>query len=191
MSFSGDGEGRIPESAQRECEFLESILPVKSFVHLTTRHRMTSDHLKSFFHAWIHGIQQHHRVTVGWVRSIEHFPKLHIHAALIAPIPIDCNYAAELWETLAAPAYSDAAIVEPYRKGQCGLGYVLKQLNCPADSSSSAITYRHSLRESENLDSLRLQHRDGKEGGSGNSLNKRFINTPCNNLTMMGILSFV
>jgi len=133
MSFSGDGEGRIPESAQRECEFLESILPVKSFVHLTTRHGMTSDHLKSLFRAWIHGIQQHHRVTVGWVRSIEHFPKLHIHAALIAPIPIDCNYAAELWESLAAPAYSDAAIVEPYRKGRCGLAYVLKQLNCSAN----------------------------------------------------------
>lgn len=134
MSLGGDSKGRIPESAKTECEFLESILPVKSFVHLTTRHGMTSDHLKSVFRSWIQGIQKHHGVTIGWVRSIEHFPKLHIHAALIAPIPIDCNHAAALWQTLAAPGFSDAAIVEPYRKGQCGLGYVLKQLNCPAST---------------------------------------------------------
>ena len=131
MSFGGS-KSRIPDSAKTECEFLESIFSVKSFVHLTTRHRMTSDHLKSVFRLWIHGIQKHHRVTVGWVRSIEHFPKWHIHAALIAPVAIDCDYAAASWETLAAPGYSDAAIVEPYRKGRCGMGYVLKQLNYPA-----------------------------------------------------------
>lgn len=132
MSFGGS-KSRIPDSAKTECEFLESILPVKSFVHLTTRHRMSSDHLKSIFRLWIRGIQKHHRVTVGWVRSIEHFPKWHIHAALIAPVPIDCDYAAALWETLAAPGYSDAAKVKAYRMGRCGMGYVLKQLNCPAN----------------------------------------------------------
>ncbi len=133
MSFSRDGKARIPESAQTEGEFLESILPLQSFVHLTTRHSMSSDHLKSIFRAWILGIQKHHGVTVGWVRSIENFPMRHIHAALVATVPIDCNYAAAFWQTLAAPGYSDAAVVKPYRKGQCGMGYVLKQLNCPAN----------------------------------------------------------
>jgi hypothetical protein len=133
MPFAGS-RSRIPESAKTECEFLESVLPVKSFVHLTTRHRMTSDHLKSIFRAWILEIQKHHRVTVEWVRSIEHFPKLHIHAALVAPVPIDCNYAAATWQSMAAPGYPDAAIVEPYRKGRCGMGYVLKQLECPANT---------------------------------------------------------
>jgi hypothetical protein len=95
---------------------------------------MTSDHLKSVFRLWINGIQKHHGVTVGWVRSIEHFPKWHIHAALIAPISIDCNHAAALWETLAALGYSDAAIVKPYQRGLCGLGYILKQLDSPAES---------------------------------------------------------
>lgn len=132
MSFSGDDMARIPESAKTECEFLESILPVKSFAHLTTLHKISSDHLKSILRAWILGIQKHHGVTMGWVRSIESLPQKHIHAALIAPVPIDCDYAAALWQALASPGYSEAAKVEPYLVGRCGLGYVLKQLCSPS-----------------------------------------------------------
>lgn len=95
---------------------------------------MTSDHLNSIFRAWIVGIQKRHNVTVGWVRSIEHIPKLHIHAALVAPVPIDCDYAAALWQAMVAPGYSEAAQIKPYRQERCGTGYILKQLDRPASA---------------------------------------------------------
>ncbi len=132
MSLHWNPKSRIPETAQAEGEFLESTLPVKSFVHLTTCHKISSEHLKSTFRSWILGIQKHHQMTVGWVRSIENFPKLHIHVALIAVHPIDSEYAASLWEKLASPGYTEAAKVEPYLVGRCGLGYVLKQLCSPS-----------------------------------------------------------
>ena len=131
MSFNGKGKSRIPDVAEKECTYLESIFPLKNFAHLTTAQRVSLDHLRSLFLEWILGIQRHHEMTVGWVRSIEHFPKLHIHAALIAVRPIDCEYAAALWQAMASPRYSEAARVEPYLVGKCGLGYILKELGRP------------------------------------------------------------
>jgi hypothetical protein len=121
MSLHWKSKSGISRTAQTEGEFLESVLPVKSFAHLTTLHRMSTDHLKSVFRLWIQGIQKHHSVTVGWVRSMESFPKLHIHVALIAAKLIDSEYAASLWEALASPGYPEAARVEPYLVGRCGL----------------------------------------------------------------------
>ncbi len=54
-------------------------------------------------------------------------PKPHIHAALIAAIPLDCSHTALLWRKMVSPRYPDAAIVKPYRPGILGIGYVLKQ----------------------------------------------------------------
>jgi hypothetical protein len=118
--------------AKIEGNFLEFVLPVRSFAHLTTQHRISSGRLSGAFLTWIGRIQAHHKLTLGWVRSIEPFPKAHIHAALIAAAPLDCVFAALLWQEMVSPRYSEAAIVEPYRRGLCGLGYILKQLGNPA-----------------------------------------------------------
>jgi len=47
---------------------------------------------------------------------------------LIAGSPLDCSHAEELWQSIAAPRYKQAGQVKPYRRGVCGLGYVLKRL---------------------------------------------------------------
>lgn len=119
---------RIPIIARLEGNFLESKLPVRAFVTLTTRNRVAQYRLDESFSAWIRGLQAHNRMTLGWVGSIEHDPQRHIHAALIAAAPLDCAHAAALWQTMVAPRYSEAAVVKAYRNGLCGVGYVLKQL---------------------------------------------------------------
>lgn len=133
MRLQVGDELRIPELAKLEGDFLESLLPVRCFATLTIRRRISVDDLTSIFRQWILDIQQQHRVTVGWVQSIESFPKRHIHAALVAPIALDCDYAAQRWQQMAAPNYREAAKIEPYQNGLCGLGYVLKHLQCPAN----------------------------------------------------------
>jgi hypothetical protein len=112
-----------------EGAFLERNLPARAFATLTTLHRVAQYRLDEMFLAWLRGVQAHDRITLGWIRSIESCPQPHIHAALIAAAPLDCTHAALLWRAMVTPRYSEAAIVEPYREGLCGLGYVLKQLN--------------------------------------------------------------
>ena len=125
----GDRETRrIPHLAKIEGEFLEEILPVRGFATLTTPRRVTKSELDSLYARWIVGLQAHHRVTLGWIRSIELNPSPHIHVVLVAAVPMDCAYAVILWSQIAAPRYLEAARVEPYKRGLCGLGYVLKQL---------------------------------------------------------------
>ncbi len=119
--------------AESEGRFLELALLVRAFAHLTTPHRVSSVKLNQLFLAWIGRIQARHEMTLGWVRSIERSPKAHIHAAIFAAAPLDCDSAASLWQEMIAPRYSEAAIVEPYRRGLCGLGYILKQLDSPAE----------------------------------------------------------
>lgn len=85
------------------------------------------------FSAWIQGVQAHNRVTLGWIKSIENDSQPHIHAALIAAARVDCTHAAMLWRAMVAPRYSEAAIVKPFRRGLCGLGYVLKRLGNTAE----------------------------------------------------------
>ena len=109
--------------------FLESKLPARAFATLTTPRRIPFHKIDESFSAWIRGIQAHNRLTLGWVKSIENDPQRHIHAALIAVSPLDCTHAAALWRSMVAPRYSEAAKVEPYRRGLCGLGYVLKRLD--------------------------------------------------------------
>jgi hypothetical protein len=102
---------------------------------------MSSASLNEAFLAWIQSIQAHHKTTLGWVRSIECFPKPHIHAALIAALSLDCAFVATLWQEMVAPRYSEAAKVGPYRRGHCGLGYILKQL----DSRLERIEYSDNI----------------------------------------------
>lgn len=122
------GSRRIPPLAKLESTFLESILPIQAIAHLTTLRPMGRDRLDGAFSRWIQALQAHHRMTLGWVKSIEHSPQRHIHAGLISVSPLDCAYAAALWRMIAAPRYAKAAIVAPYKDGLYGLGYVLKQL---------------------------------------------------------------
>ncbi len=123
-----DASRRIPPLAKLESRFLESILPVRAFVTLTTRRRMALHRLDNAFCVWIRSLQAHNGVTLGWIRSTEETPQRHIHAALIAASPLDCAHAAVLWRMMVSPRYAEAAVVEPYKDGLYGLGYVLKQL---------------------------------------------------------------
>jgi hypothetical protein len=123
----------IPPLAKLESRFLESILPVRAIATLTTLRPMSRNRLDDAFSQWIQALQSHHRMTLGWVKSMEVAPKRHIHSVLIAAEALDCAHAAALWRTMVAPGYSDAAAVEPYRCGLCGIGYVLKQLHNPAE----------------------------------------------------------
>jgi len=129
MSWRATGQRRIPVTAKMEGNFLESKLPAKAFATLTTPRRVGQRRLAESFSAWIQGVQAHNRVTLGWIRSIEKDSQPHIHAALIAAVRLDCTHAVMLWRAMVAPRYSEAAIVKPYRRGLCGLGYVLKRLN--------------------------------------------------------------
>ena len=115
MSFGTEGQRRIPRMAKAEGNFLEWNLPARAFATLTTLHRVAQYRLDEMFSAWILGVQAQHRMTLGWVRTIEIHPQPHIHAALIAVAPLDCTHAALLWRTMVAPRYPAAAIVEPYK----------------------------------------------------------------------------
>jgi len=128
MSWRATGQRRIPVAAKMEGNFLESRLPARAFATLTTPRRVGQRRLAESFSAWIQGIQAHNRVTLGWIKSIENDSQPHIHAALIAAARLDCTHAAMLWRAMVAPHYSEAAIVKPFRRGLCGLGYVLKRL---------------------------------------------------------------
>ena len=142
MSLHTTGPSRIPIIAQKECSFLESILPVQAFAHLTTVRRTGEDRLHAHFIEWTFRIQAHHRITLGWVRSIEAQPMPHVHTALVAAIPLDCECAAAFWQERIAPRFNDAARVEPYRLGLCGIGYILKQIGSHGDG----IRYSENIR---------------------------------------------
>lgn len=133
MTLLNKGKRKIPVATLTEGDFLESKLPVRAFATLTTPRRLSRDMLDGSFSAWVQGVQAHGGTTLGWIRSTENTPQMHIHAALIAAAPLDCLFAARLWRDMVAPRYSNAAKVELYRLGFCGLAYVLKQLGCAAD----------------------------------------------------------
>jgi hypothetical protein len=116
-----------------EGNFLEWNLPARAFATLTTLHHVAQYRLDEMFLAWIRGVQAQHRLTLGWIKTIELVPQPHIHAALIAAAPLDCAHAALLWRTMAAPRYTQAARVEPYVNGLCGLPYVVKRLGSPTE----------------------------------------------------------
>jgi len=133
MSFGVTGQRRIPPLAKAEGNFLEWNLPARAFATLTTPRPVAQYRLDESFSAWIQGVQAYHRVTLGWVKTIEIGPQPHIHAALIAAGPLDCTYAALLWRTMVAPRFAAAARVEPYVYGLCGLAYVVKRLGGPKE----------------------------------------------------------
>ena len=122
---------RIPPLAKLESSFLESILPVQAIGHLTTLRRVRREDLEYAFSRWIRALTAHHRIPVGWVKSIEDAPQRHIHVVLVASRRLDCAFAALTWQRLVSPRYSEAAIVHPYRPGIFGIGYALKRLDSP------------------------------------------------------------
>ncbi len=125
----GTGGKKIPHVALLEGNFLESKLPVRAFATLTTARRLPQYKLDGLFSRWIQGVQARNRLTIGWIKAEECFPlQRHVHAALIAASPLDCDHAARLWRSIAAPRSPKAAEVKRYRKGICGLPYVLKTL---------------------------------------------------------------
>jgi len=133
MSWRATGQRRIPATAKMEGNFLESKLPAQAFATLETFHQAAQCNLDESFSAWIQGLQAQNGITLGWIKSIEIEPQPHIHAALIAAAPLDCVHAAILWRVMVASRHSKAAEVYPYRRGLCGLGYVLKRLGSDAE----------------------------------------------------------
>lgn len=127
------GQRRIPPVPKAEGDFLESKLPIKAIATLTVPGCPSRFRLDSSFSEWIRALQAHNRETLGWIKSIESDPRRHMHAALIAASPLDCVHAAELWQTMIAPRYSEAAIVKLHRDGLYGIGYVLKLLDSTAE----------------------------------------------------------
>jgi len=123
----------VPPLARIEGAFLESVLPMKAIAHLTTPRQMSEQRLRDFYDSWVRDIQARHRVTIGWVKAIEIRPQRHVHAALVAACMLDCEYVAALWREMVAPRFENAARVEAYLHGLCGLGYILKQLPDPCE----------------------------------------------------------
>ena len=150
VTILNKGKRKIPVATLTEGYFLELKLPVRAFATLTTPHRLSRDMLDESFSAWIRGVQAHNRVTIGWIKSQEDCPQRHLHAVLIAPLPLDCSQAVILWQNIAAPRYKQAARVEPYRRGLCGIGYVLKALDSSLEDAqfSNAFSLRPAERNS-------------------------------------------
>jgi hypothetical protein len=124
---------RISPLAKMEGNFFEWNLPAKAFATLTTLHRVTPYRLDELFLAWIQGVQAQHRMTLGWIKTIEIGPQPHIHAALIAAAPLDCDDAALRWRAMVAPRFTKAAQVEPYVNNLCGLPYIVKRLGSSSE----------------------------------------------------------
>jgi hypothetical protein len=132
MSTTPTG-GRIPEMADILGCFLEGQLPIRAFATLTTRTPASQGEFDDFIHQWVRDLQEHNGITLGWLGAYEYTPRRHAHVALIASAPLDCVHAESQWRIIAAPLYRQAAVVRKHRDGICGLGYILKSLDTPAE----------------------------------------------------------
>ena len=141
MSKGVAGGRYIPLVALREAVFLEERLPLQVFATLTLPHYASRIALDTYFTNWTDCIQRRNRLTVGWIRAYENDPQPHIHAVLLASAPLDCDHAGLIWRELFARRYPLAAIVEPYRFGIGGLGYVMKSLDRPSEQ----VQFSHNL----------------------------------------------
>ena len=133
MSTSAAASRYIPPDALREAAFLEESLPLQVFATLTLPHYAPRMALDTYFSQWTDSIQRHNRRTLGWIRAYENEPQPHIHAVLLASAPLDCDHAGMIWRKLIARRYPLAAVVEPYKFGIGGLGYVMKSLDRPSE----------------------------------------------------------
>jgi hypothetical protein len=133
MSLTNPRRRWITHIAEDQGGFLESVLPVQAFATLESLRPMALERLEQAFSAWVRGVQAHNHMTLAWVRSVE-IPLPHIHAALIAPAPLDLDHAEDHWRFAVASRFSRAARIEQYHNGICGLGYILKALDSNAEN---------------------------------------------------------
>lgn len=133
MSMSNRIRKIIPEGAQSLGTFFESTLPLRATATLTLPHRVPLAKLEYSLGRWLGIVQAHERLTLGWIRSIEHQPQPHAHVVLVAMGQIDCAFAATAWRELTASRYGDAARVEPYEYGLGGLAYIMKAIPRPSE----------------------------------------------------------
>jgi len=129
VSLSRNGRRYIPKEAKQGAEYLESILPLQVFATLTVPDETSVIRLDGAFARWIMGLQAHNGITLGFIKAYERFPRRHIHAALVAAHPLDCEHAAQLWQAVIGRRSSAAAEVEPFKRGIDGLAYVMKSLD--------------------------------------------------------------
>jgi hypothetical protein len=158
------GKRKIPTMARIEGDFLESRLPVRAFATLTTVMQASQGKFDDSFRRWVQGVQAHNRLTVGWIKAQENDPQRHAHVAFIVGRPLDCTHAESLWQAIAAPRYKQAGQVKPYRLGVCGLDYVLKQFDSPAEDvqfSDNLAAFAHTIGKSQfrSTSAQRRQHR--------------------------------
>jgi hypothetical protein len=156
------GKRKIPTMARIEGDFLESRLPVRAFATLTTVMQAPQGKFDDSFRRWVQGVQAHNRLTVGWIKAHEHDPQRHAHVVLVAGAPLDCSHAKSLWQAIAAPRYNEAAQVEQYERGVCGLGYVLKQLGSAAEDvefSANLTAFAQGSAKSQFRSTSARQHR--------------------------------
>lgn len=90
---------------------------------------------------WMELVQEHNAVTLGWIRALEPSPQLHAHVAILAARSIDNRHASLQWMQVTGARSKTAAVVEPYRFGICGLGYIMKSL----DSHYEDVAYSSNL----------------------------------------------
>jgi hypothetical protein len=120
---------KIPRAALIEGQHLEGKLPIKAFITLESLWPKSRNWFDGAFHDWLQAVKSHNRLTVGWIKSLEAYPQLHLHGALVAASPLDCLHAEQSWRNIVYPRYKHAAKVEPYAGDKCGLGYILKRLD--------------------------------------------------------------
>jgi hypothetical protein len=133
MRLKAAGQAKISNMAKIEGAFLESVLPVQALAVLTTRVQASQHQFDGYIRQWVREEQEHHGMTLGYLRAYEYVPLRHAHVVLIASAPLDCLHVQKSWQAIAAPRSRRAAVVWRHRSGLCGAEYAIKSLESPVE----------------------------------------------------------
>jgi hypothetical protein len=131
--FKNTVGSKISAIAVKEGLFLEATLPLQAIATLTTFLQASQMNFDDAFRRWLRDLQEHHHMTIGFIKAQEYEGQRHVHVGLIAAAPLDCSYAERRWRAIAAPRYRQATVVRPNRDEASGLWYVLKSLGTPTE----------------------------------------------------------
>jgi hypothetical protein len=119
---------------------LEHTIPFRIFATIAYKVRVSRERLANDFMQWIRHISSMSRLQVGWLRAYEQAigtTELHIHAAIVAPRPLEVPLVEDAWHQVAEPRHKSDAQIEPYIPGHGGLGYIMKDREGLSDVSFS------------------------------------------------------
>lgn len=130
--------------------FLEQELPIQMLAHLTFPRSVSRELCDDRFDRWLDKIEREHRTQLGYIVGYEKTPliPLHLHAALIAPRPLDVVKVENAWLTVIGETHPSFVEVSEYRHSEGGLAYALK-----ADDEDCC-----DVRFSKNLELFSLRH---------------------------------